>query len=130
MFLTRPLPLADGVEPFKLAPEERRYDNRTEFDRTSGRGTCTPVLFTSTAGRLVSAHGLCDKFRYVFRVLARVDLGRHLTVAVRATLVDGIENELLVGRELVQVRTHPSDGVGRLERVTQTTATSEQLLAV
>src|SRR3954454_21932062 len=98
--LTVPLPLADGVELLRLAPEERRYDNRTEFDRTSGRSTCTLVLFTSTAGRLVRAHGLCDKFRHIRRVFARVDLGGHLTVPVRATLQDRVENELLVGREL------------------------------
>src|SRR4051812_18154974 len=118
MFLTRPLPLADGVELQRLAPEERRYDNRTEFDRTSDRSACTLVLFTSTAGRLRRAHGLCDKFGHVLRVLARVELGSHLTVSVRAALEDGVEHELLVRSELIQVGAHSRHRVGRLERVT------------
>src|SRR3954464_426913 len=103
MCLTRPLLLADGVEPCGSRQKSGAYDNRTEFDRTSDRSACTLVLFTSTAGRLRRAHGLCDKFGHVLRVLARVELGSHLTVSVRAALEDGVEHELLVRSELIQV---------------------------
>src|SRR3954447_7744838 len=148
--MTRPLPrltgLADG-----LAPEERRYDDQTDHrlappasgspasrvqrelsgcgrDRTSSRNACTLVLFTSTAGRS-RTDGLCDKFRDVLSVLARVDLGRHLSVTVRATLLDRVEHELLVRREVVEVRPDRCDGVRRLERVAEPAAAPEQRLA-
>src|SRR3954452_610748 len=150
--MTRPLPrlkgLADG-----LAPEERRYDGRADHrfapravgpplpvsngnsadarrDRTSAESACTLVLFTSTAGRIGRAHGLCDKFRDVRGVLAGVDVRRHLTIAVRTALEDRVEDELLVRRQLIQVRTDPRDGVGRLERVAEPTTATEELLPV
>src|SRR4051794_8640892 len=147
--MTRPLPrltgLADG-----LAPEERRYDDWTDHrfappacgspasrvqrelsgcgrDRTSSGNACTLALFTSTAGRSRS-DGLCDEFRHVLGVLARVDLGRHLSVAVRTTALDRVQHELLVRREVVEVRADRRDGVRRLERVAEPAAAPEQRL--
>src|SRR3954451_24247867 len=149
--MTRPLPrltgLADG-----LAPEERRYDDRTDHrlaprasgspasrvqrelsgcgrNRTSHRNACTLVLSTSTPGRS-RANGLRDELRDVLRVLARVDLRRHLTVAVRPTLIDRIEHQLFVRRKLIEVRPHASHRIRRLQRVAQTTAPAEQRLTI
>src|SRR3954454_22890611 len=150
--MTRPLPrltgLADG-----LAPEERRYDDRTDHrlappasgspasrvqrelsgcgrNRTSAETPAPLVLSTSTAGRSGLSDGLGDEFRHVRRVLTRVDLGRHLTVAVRATLVDRVEHQLLARSQLVEGGTDLRDRIRGLQRVTKPAATPEQRLPV
>src|SRR4051794_21252427 len=95
------------------------------------RNACTLVSFTASPGRLTSgACGLCDKSRHVLRVGAAVDLRRHLPVALRTALVDGVQHERIRGLQVVQVRADPRDGVGRLERVAEAAAAPEQLLAM
>src|SRR4051812_35511961 len=149
--IPRPLPrltgLADG-----LAPEERRYDDRPTIDsphlqwvprfpRPTGTqrmrsrsyqrpNACTLVAFTASAGRLTAgAGGLCDKFRDVLGVLAAVDLGRHLPIALRAALRDRVLDQRQRRLQIIEVRADLRDGIRRLERVTQRTAPAEQLLA-